>query len=82
VPPVLEVVVVREDDDWVGAPDEEVPPVFEAPNDGQEFSVVDVVVSFGGVKCLGVVSHWSFLSCLFVILVQYCSGSECGGVDL
>jgi len=34
VPPVLEVVVVREDDDRVRASDKEVPPVFEALDDG------------------------------------------------
>ncbi len=34
VSPVLEIVVVREDDDWVGAPDEEVSPVFKASNNG------------------------------------------------
>ncbi len=81
VSPVLEVVVVREDDDWVGAPDEEVSPVFEASNNGQEFSVVDVIVSFGGVECLGVVPHWSFSPSSFMFLVQYCSGGECGGID-
>ncbi len=74
--------MVREDNDWVGAPDEEVSPVFEASNNGQEFSVVNVVVSFGGVKRLGVVSYWPFSPCPFMFLVQYCSGSECGGVDL
>ena len=77
----MEVVVVREDDDWMGAPDEEVSPVFKASNDGQEFSVIDVVVSFGGVECLRVVSHWSFSPCPFMFLVQYRSGGECGGVD-
>ncbi len=46
--------MVREDDDWVGAPDEEVSPVFKALNNGQEFSVINVIVSFSGVKCLGV----------------------------
>ena len=60
VSPVLEVVVVREDDYWVGASDKEVPPVFEASNDGQEFSVVNVVVSFGGIECLGVVPYRPF----------------------
>ena len=69
VSPVLEVVVVREDDDWVGAPDEEVSPIFKASDDGQEFSVIDVVVSFGGVECLGVVSYRSFSSRSFVFLV-------------
>jgi len=82
VSPVLEVVVVREDDDRVGASNEEVPPVFEASDDGQEFSIVDIIVSFGGVKCLGVVSHRSFSPRSFMLLVQYCSGGECGGVDL
>src|SRR6266436_7366422 len=77
VSPVLEVVVVHEDDDWVGAPDEEVPPVFETSNNGQKFSVVDVIVSFSGVECLGVVSYRPLLPCSFMFLVQYCSGGEC-----
>ena len=81
VTPILKVVVVREDDNWVGTPNEEVSPIFEASDDSQEFSVVDVVVSFGGVECLGVVPYGSFSSRSPVILVQYCSGGKCGGVD-
>ncbi len=69
VSPVLEVIVVCEDDNWVGASDEEVSPVFEASDDGQEFSVIDVVVSFSGIECLGMVSHRSFLSCPLMFLV-------------
>ena len=65
----MEVVVVRKDDNRVGASHKEVPPVLEASDDGQEFSVVDVVVSFGGVECLGVVSHWPFSPCSFMFLV-------------
>ncbi len=65
----MEVVMVCEDDNWVGATDKEVPPVFEASDDGQEFSVVDVVVSFCRVERLGVVSYRSFSSCPFVFLV-------------
>ena len=61
--------MVRKDDHRVGASHEEVSPVFEASDDGQEFSVVDVVVSFGGVEGLGVIPHRSLLSCPFVLLV-------------
>ncbi len=74
--------MVREDDYWVGASDEEVPPVFEASNDGQEFSVIDVVVSFGGVERLGVIPYRPFSLRPFVFLVEYRSGGKCGGVDL
>ncbi len=81
VSPVLEVVVVRKDDYRVGASHEEVSPVFEASDDGQEFSVIDVIVSFGGVERLGVVSYQSFSLRSFVFLVQYCSSGECGGVN-
>ncbi len=73
--------MVCEDDHRVGAPYQEVSPIFEASDDSQEFSVVDIVVSFGGVECLGVVSHWPFSFCSFVFLVQYCSGGECGGIN-
>ncbi len=73
--------MVCKDDHRVGAPHEEVSPIFEASDDGQEFSVVDVVVSLGGIECLGVVSYWSFLLGPLVFLVQYCSGGESGGVD-
>ncbi len=79
--PVLEVVVVREDDYRVGTSYEKVSPVFEASDDGQEFSVIDVVVSFGRVEGLGVVSHRSFSFRSFVFLVQYCPGGERGGID-
>jgi len=61
--------MVREDDNWVGASDKEVPPIFKASDNGQEFLVVDVVVPFGGVKCLGVVPYRSLLPCPFVFLV-------------
>ena len=67
--PVLEVIVVRKDDYRVGASHEEVPPIFEASDDGQEFSVVNVVVSFGGVECLGVIAYRSFSLRSFVFLV-------------
>ncbi len=73
--------MVREDDNRVGASDEEVPPIFEASDNGQEFLVVDVIVSFGGVKCLGVVSHRSFSPRPFVFLVQYCPSGECRGIN-
>ncbi len=73
--------MVRKDDYWVGASHEEVPPVFEASDNGQEFSVVDVVVSFGRVECLGVVSYRSLPLCFFMFLVEYRAGGECGGID-
>jgi len=46
-----------------------VSPIFEASDDGQEFSVVDVVVLFGRVKCLGVIPHWSLSLGSFMFLV-------------
>ena len=73
--------MVRKDDHQVGASYEEVSPVFEASDNSQEFSVVDVIVPFCGVERLGVVSHRSFLLRFFVFLVQYCSSGECGGVN-
>src|SRR6266404_1863759 len=81
VSPVLEVIMVREDNHWVGASDEEVSPVFQASDDGHKFSVVDIVVSFGGVERLGVISHRSLPPRPFVFLVQYCSRGKCGGVN-
>ncbi len=69
VTPVLKVVMVCEDDNWVGVSDEEVPPIFEASDDGQEFSVIDIIVSFGRVECLGVVSYRSLSSRPFMFLV-------------
>jgi len=69
VSPILEVIVVRKDDYRVGTSHEEVPPIFEASDDGQEFSVVNIVVSFGGIECLGVIPYWSFSLRSFVFLV-------------
>jgi len=66
---ILEVVVVCEDHNWVGASYEEMLPVFQAFNNGQEFLVIDVIVSFGGVKGLGMVPYWAFPSCFLVCLV-------------
>ena len=61
--------MVRKDDHWVGVSYKEVSPIFEAADDGQEFSVVNVIVSFGGVECLGVISYRSFSPRFFVFLV-------------
>ena len=73
--------MVRKDNHQVGASYEEVSPIFKASDDGQEFSVINIVVSFGGVECLGVVSYWPLPFRSFVFLVQYCSSGKCGGVD-
>ncbi len=48
-------------------------PVFEAADDGQELLVINIIVPFCWVECLGVVSHWPLLPCPFVFLVQDCS---------
>ena len=61
--------MVHEDHDWVGTAYKEVSPIFQASDYGQEFPVVDIVVLFGQVKGLGVVSHWMFWSCFFMFLV-------------
>ena len=74
--------MVRKDDYRVRASYKEVPPIFEASDDGQKFSVVDVVVLFGRVECLGVVPYRPLSLRSFVFLVEYRSGGECGGIDL
>ena len=56
-------------------------PVFKAANDGQEFSVVDIIVSFGRVERLRMVSDGSLLPRSFMFLVQDCPSGECRGVD-
>ncbi len=73
--------MVCEDDYWVGASDEQVSPIFKAMDDGKELSVINIIVSFRWVECLGVVSHWSLSSCLFMFLVQDHSDSESRGVN-
>ena len=44
---ILEVLVVRDNSDAMSGAHEEVAPVLEAPNDGEELSIPDGVVSFG-----------------------------------
>ena len=61
--------MVRKDDYRVRASYKEVPPIFEATDDGEEFLVVNVVVSFCRVEHLGVVSHQLFPSRSFMLLV-------------
>ena len=78
---ILEVIVVCEDHNRVGASYEEVSPVFQASNDGQEFSFINIVVSFSRVEGLGMVSHQAFLSCFLMCLVQDCPRCKCGGID-
>ncbi len=65
----------------MGASNKQVSPIFKASDDGQEISVVDVVVLFCGVECLGVVPYRPFSPRPFVFLVQYRSGGECRGVN-
>ncbi len=67
--------MVHEDHDWVGTAYKEVSPVFQASDYGQELLVVDIIVSFSWVEGLGVISHWAFLSCFFMFLVQ--DGPSC-----
>ncbi len=73
--------MVHEDYHQMGASHQQVSPVFEAVDDGEEFLVIDIVVSFHGVECLGVVSHWLLSPCSFMLLVQDCSGGEGQSVD-
>ncbi len=54
--------MVCEDDYRVGASHEQVSPIFQTTDDGKELSVIDVIVPFCRVECLGVVSYWSFSS--------------------
>ncbi len=69
VAPVLQVVVVREDDYGVGTSYEQVSPVFKAVDDGEELLIIDVVVLFCRVESLRVVPHWSFSPHPFMFLV-------------
>jgi len=66
---ILEVVVIHEDQDQMGAPYEEVSPVFQTSDDGQKFSVIDIIISFSGIEGLGVVPYWALSSGLFMCLV-------------
>ena len=50
--------MICEDDEWVFCPAQVVSPVCEGFHDGQEFSFVDIVISFCGGEGRGVIHNW------------------------
>ena len=55
---VREVLVVGEDNDWVWRADEVVSPFLKCPYHGQKFLVINFVVPFCFVECLGQIGTW------------------------
>ena len=55
--PILEVVVVGNDVEWLRETFEVMLPVFEGVDDGQHFSVIDLVVTFCVCHGLGAISY-------------------------
>ena len=53
-----EILVIHEDLDWKGRTIEVVLPRFQGTDDGEEFTVVDVIVSFGRRERLGEIGAW------------------------
>jgi hypothetical protein len=65
--------VISEHDDRVRIPFKVVPPCFQGTDDGKEFSIVDLVVSFGGVEGLRKVSA-GMMCTVLISLKQDCTG--------
>ena len=55
---VREVLVVGEDDDWVWRANEVVSPFLKCLYHGQKFSVVNFIVPFCFIECLGQIGAW------------------------
>jgi hypothetical protein len=64
--------VIGEYNNRVGVPFKIVPPCFQGMDDGEEFAIIDLVVSFGGVKGLQEVSARVVCS-IFISLEQDCT---------
>ena len=77
--PIFEIGVVGDDFEGLGKSFEEVAPVFEGFDDGEHFSVVDLVVAFGGLHGGGAESDW-MPKTIFLLLKQCASGSKAGGI--
>src|SRR6267154_311183 len=69
---VKEVFMVSEDNDRVWVPFEVMAPSFQGSDNGKEFSIIDLIVSFCGVKGLGEVSTGMIRS-VFISLKKDCS---------
>jgi len=53
----------------------EMSPSFESSDDGKEFPIIDLIVSFGGVKGLGEIPA-GVVCPIFISLEEYCSSSH------
>ena len=73
---ILEVFVVGEDGDRMGGSSKEVSPVVKASDYSEEFTVMDVIVAFGLIKCFGMVADGLVFSSA-VFLCEDSSGSKC-----
>ena len=71
--------MVGEDLDREGRSREVLSPCFKGVEDGEEFSVIDVVVTFGRGERLGEVGAW-MPSAIGVGLEKYSSRGELGGI--
>jgi hypothetical protein len=64
--------MIGEHDDGMGVPFKVMPPCFQGTNDGKEFSIIDLIVLFGGVKGLRKISTGVICSVL-ISLEQDCT---------
>ena len=71
---VEEVFVVGEDNDRVWVPFEVVMPGFQGPDDGKEFSIIDLVILFCGIEGLGEIST-RMAGAILICLEEDCSSS-------
>ena len=71
--------MVGEDLDGEGRSREVLLPCFKGVEDGEELSVIDVIVTFGRGERLGEVGAWMPFA-IGVSLEKYSSGGELGGI--
>ena len=77
---IEQVLVIGENDNRVRVPFEVVSPCLESTDDGKEFSIVDLVVSFCRVERLGKVGAWVVVS-IFISLEENCSSCNKGCIS-
>ena len=71
--------MISDNSDWMGGASKVLLPLVQSQDDSKEFSVIDIIVSFGWCEGFGEVSTGVMVS-IVICLHKYSSGSKEGGV--
>ena len=71
--------MIGDNSDWMGGASKVLLPLVQSQDDGKEFLVINIIVSFSWCKGFGEVSAGVMVS-IVISLQKYSSGSKEGGV--